>query len=288
MPRKLTREQFIEKANIAHNFKYDYSLVEYINNKTNIIIVCPSHGIFQQTPDKHINSKTKCPKCSGKYQPTTNDFIEKANRVHNNKYDYSLVQYINTHTKIKIICPTCGIFKQSPHIHLTGKYGCRVCGTIAGASKITHSTGQFIEKSNDVHNNKYDYSLVQYINTHTKVQIICSIHGKFLQMPYKHLQGAGCPTCSSISGAFAHTLSTSDFIEKANKVHNSKYDYSLVEYIGTHSKVKIICDIHGIFEQRPVSHISMRTGCPVCSSGQCSRMAIDWIESVIKKGEDQY
>lgn len=105
------------------------------------------------------------------------------------------------------------------------------------------TTEDFISKAIGVHGNKYDYSKVEYVNTLTKVTIICPIHGEFEQKPVNHLRGRGCPYCG---GSAKHT--TEQFIESARKIHGNKYDYSQVEYVTNRTPVKIICPIHGVFE----------------------------------------
>lgn len=130
MPKKVTTESFIQKANIIHNNKYDYSLVEYINSSTKVKIICKEHGIFEQTPDSH-SRKRGCPKCAAKRRAKTQStglhlFIEKAKSVHGDKYNYSLVEYTNNSSKIKIVCKKHGEFKQSPYKHLKGQ-GCPNC-----------------------------------------------------------------------------------------------------------------------------------------------------------------
>ena len=112
---------------------------------------------------------------------TTNEFIEKSRKVHGDKYDYSKVNYVNAKTKVCIICPIHGEFWQTPDLHLQGS-GCSLCG-----GKIQLSEDEFIRRANLVHNNKYDYSKVNYINYHTKICIICPIHGEFWQEPANHL-----------------------------------------------------------------------------------------------------
>ena len=120
-----SKEDFIEKAREVHCDKYDYSSVEYFNNATKVCIKCPSHGEFWQTPANHLNDRG-CPKCSGKYSPTTEEFIKKARKEHGNKYDYSKVNYVNALTKVCIICTDHGEFWQTPSSHLSGK-GCQKC-----------------------------------------------------------------------------------------------------------------------------------------------------------------
>jgi hypothetical protein len=123
---------------------------------------------------------------------------------------------------------------------------------------------QFIERAKDKHNNKYEYSKVIYINTKTKVKIICPEHGVFEQIPNSHLRGANCPKCSLISQGEKRRKTTNNFISKAKLIHGDKYDYSLVKYETNSKKVKIICPEHGVFEQKPSYHLR-GTNCPKCS-----------------------
>jgi hypothetical protein len=117
---------------------------------------------------------------------TTDEFISKAKKNHSDKYDYSLVEYINSHIKVKIICPNHGIFEQLPSDHF--RFGCSLCSqqnnSKISANKKRTNIQDFIEKCNIIHNNEYDYSLVNYINTNTKIEIICKKHGSFYQTPY--------------------------------------------------------------------------------------------------------
>jgi len=262
--RKLTTKEFIQKAKLKHGNKYDYSLVDYINNKIKIKIICPKHGIFEQTPNNHLNG-TLCYKCVNIVK-TTKEFIQKAKLKHDNKYDYSLVKYKDSKTKVKIICLEHGTFEQTPNNHLNGK-NCLIC---AGHEKLT--TKEFIQKAKLKHGNKYDYSLVDYINSQTKVEIICLEHGIFKQLPNSHLNGIGCPTCGGTK-----KLTTKEFIQKAKLKHDNKYDYSLVDYINSQTKVKIICLEHGIFEQTPNSHLN-GVGCPICKSSKGEQQIINYLK----------
>jgi very-short-patch-repair endonuclease len=187
--KRLTTEEFIERARRIHGNKYDYSKVVYINARTKVCIICPIHGEFWQTPDLHLQGHG-CSLCSGKIQLSEDEFIRRANLVHNNKYDYSKVNYINYHTKICIICPIHGEFWQEPANHLCGK-GCRKCSR----NSYNYNTDEWILLAKQVHGNKYDYSKVSYKNSSTKVCIICPKHGEFLQEPNNHLIGQGCPKC---------------------------------------------------------------------------------------------
>jgi hypothetical protein len=189
---------------------------------------------------------------------TKDVFITKAKQVHGDRYDYSLVEYMGSRTKVDILCSIHGLFTQEPSSHLRGN-GCPECGN---SKKYTKDA--FITKAKQVHGDRYDYSLVEYINSHTKVKILCLEHGRFEQKPYSHLQGIGCKLCGVVSSYTTQRSNTETFITKAKQVHNDSYDYSLVEYINSHTKVKILCLEHGPFEQIPNNHLN-GARCPKCS-----------------------
>jgi hypothetical protein len=319
---------FINKSKSIHDDKYDYSLVDYKNSKTKVNIICKLHGVFEQIPNKHINIKRGCPTCGGTKKLTTNEFIEKSINIYGDKYDYSLVDYVNSHIKVKIICSTHGVFEQMPYSHLNGN-GCPVCGYnrnsfvenckniygdkydyrlteyknaytkvkincnkhgdfeqfpnshIESGCVLCSREESFIDNSISIHNNKYDYSNVKYKDKYTKVKIICPIHGEFKQKPVYHIRGNGCKKCSDDD----KKLKTEFFIEKANKIHDDKYDYSLVDYVSTFDKVKIICKNHGTFKQRPNDHINgKKRGCPYCNESYGERE----IEKILKENNIQF
>lgn len=194
--KNLNKEIFIDKSSKKHNNKYDYSLVEYKNNKTKVKIICNIHGTFEQFAGYHL-AGCGCPSCGGTVKMSNQEFIKKGSKVHNNKYDYSLVEYKNNKEKVKIVCVEHGIFLQKPDAHLAGR-GCIMCGNNNKKLK----TDDFISRSNSIHNNKYDYSLVDYKNSKVKLKIICPTHGVFEQTSRTHLLGRGCPICSESKGEF--------------------------------------------------------------------------------------
>jgi Zn finger protein HypA/HybF involved in hydrogenase expression len=137
---------------------------------------------------------------------TTEEYIKKAREVHGNRYDYSKVKYVDSQTKVTIICPMHGEFSQSPTSHLQGS-GCPKCGNDRTALRMNNEG--FINKAKAVHGDRYDYSKVQYVYNKTEVCIICREHGEFWQKPKNHLSGYGCPICSG-----RKKMRTSDFIKK--------------------------------------------------------------------------
>ena len=262
MPAKLTQEQVVARAVSVHGNKYSYEMVEYKDANTKIKILCPEHGVFEQTPANHVNSGKGCPGCYGNKKMTKESFIEKAQSIHGEQYDYSLVKYSSSHKKVTIICSEHGSFDITPNSHLNGR-GCAKCGIKSRSLKRILSTHEFIRKANLVHRDFYDYSLTKYKSTHDELKITCPIHGVFEQKPVKHLSGQGCPGCAGVK---PHTNET--FIEAAKKVHGDKYDYSQIEYAGAHSKVEIICEKHGVFTQSPNNHLLHATTCPKCVGNQ--------------------
>ena len=257
MRKKISTEEFINKAREVHGDKYDYSKVNYMGTHIKVCIICPKHGEFWQTPSAHLNGQG-CPKCAGKVKLNTSEFINKAREVHGDKYDYSTVNYVNSKTKVCIICPEHGEFWQTPNAHLRGD-GCPKCG---GTGKL--NTNEFIKRSREIHGDKYDYSKINYVNSQTKVCIICPKHGEFWQTPSHHLKGIGCPKCGIELVRKSHISSIEEFINKAREVHGNKYDYSKINYMNSRTKVCIICPEHGEFWQTPNDHLNGR-GCPKCA-----------------------
>lgn len=202
---------------------------------------------------------------------TTEAFVQRASEVHNNKYDYSKTSYgKDNKDKVVIICPIHGKFSQKPNSHLRG------CGCIFCSGKYTSSTKDFINKSREIHGDKYDYSEVKYVSAHTPVTIRCPEHGAYKQKPNTHLNGSGCLKCGFAKTADARRKTQIEFITDAKDTHGDLYDYSKAIYKGEHSKLEIICKKHGSFWQTPHLHLHRDScGCPKCrlSKGEQKIMA---------------
>jgi G:T-mismatch repair DNA endonuclease (very short patch repair protein) len=193
-------EQFINEANLTHKGLYDYSAVVYKGKKKNVCIICKIHGEFYQLPGGHIIGQG-CPTCGlfsrvEKRTKTLEQFIKEANITHGDLYDYSNSVYKNSKIPMNIICKIHGIFYQAPQDHISG-HGCTKCGVVNNSALQAKSIDQFINEANIKHGNLYDYSSSVYKNSKIPMNIICKIHGIFYQAPNNHLQGAGCPRCSS-------------------------------------------------------------------------------------------
>lgn len=214
-------ETFKLKGKTVHGDKYDYSKVDYKANNIKVTITCPIHGDFNQTPIGHVCNNQGCPKCGRESRRLTlNEFLLKADNVHDSKYDYSKVDYKTNNIKVTITCPTHGDFDQHPYSHLNGR-GCPDCGIISRSGKLRKSLEGFILEATNIHG-IYDYSKVTYHSTHKKVCIICPTHGEFHQTPASHLLGVGCPICSSSKGenAIHRYLTDANIIFHRQKVYD--------------------------------------------------------------------
>jgi hypothetical protein len=193
----LTNEEFISRARNVHGDKYIYDFSEYLGFRIPLKIVCKEHGHYMQRPVKHL-SGSGCHKCGRKAsddfnKPDFNNFLERATKRYGDHYEYFSDKYINYNKKTAIKCNKHNyIFSQTPNNHLKGKGGCGRC------NKRTLTIEDRIKEYNNIHNFIYDYSEIT-IEKHKKRSkifgIICSIHGKFDQLVFVHLQGHGCPSC---------------------------------------------------------------------------------------------
>ena len=204
---KITTPIFIKMANNVHNNKYNYDKVEYIKSCEKVIITCPIHGNFTQSPNNHLKNRG-CPTCGKENRIklktlSTELILKRFENVHGDTYDYSYVDYKNGKHKVKIRCKKHDyIFEQLPDNHLKGQ-GCPKC-----AGNYRMNTEEFLKK---IVNPIYDYANVVYKSSKEKIKIKCSKHGYFWQSPDNHINKSnGCPKCTSIRSKIEKEIS--DFI----------------------------------------------------------------------------
>ena len=214
----LNNKDVLDRFKTVHQDKYNYSLFEYNGNNIKSKIICPEHGVFEQTPINHWNGQG-CPFCLKNKKLSQEEVLKKFNKVHKDKYDYSLVEYINRDTKVKIICPEHGVFDQNPSSHWNG-YGCPHCSKENYKENNPQILSQFkvLSQFQKVHRDKYDYSLFEYNGNNIKSKIICPEHGVFEQVPMTHKIGVGCPQCK--------TNSKEEFLIDLFKEYNINYIYN--------------------------------------------------------------
>lgn len=363
---------FIEKAMKVHGDKYSYEKTFYESSRDKVCIICPIHGEFWQSPNKHLAGRG-CPECAIKKRLVSrkgnkDSFIEKANKIHNGKYCYDKVEYVNNREKVCIICPVHGEFWQSPGNHLYG-YGCPECGfekrvQSKKENKTSHNREKKIDKrilnglepfilklQEKYGKERFDCSNIDYKGSNIPITLTCNICGETFEItPKKILSGwfkCGCKKenksfiseeefkirlknkhgdkfsyslpneakfqglsteinvkCNKCGEVFLKRagdllglkmcpccevkntrLTTESFIKKAKIVHGEKYDYSLVEYKNNHTKVKIICPEHGVFEQTPANHL-YGYGCMKCGIGEIRKNSSMGREEFIKRAKD--
>jgi hypothetical protein len=280
MCRKLTQEEFIRRAIEIHGLgRYDYSESYYIDIKTKIKIKCNvCFNTFEQIPDVHLHLKCGCSYCGGTKRLTLEQFIEKADLIHNQNeilYTYEKVVYINNSISIKIFCIHCNkYFEQKPVDHLVGK-GCKYCKGYRSSKKQRKSLSDLIQQFKLIHKDKYDYSNICYVNNITKINIFCNTCKKFFsQTPGSHLNGNGCPYCSG------RHKTTENIIKEFQKVHRLlRYDYSKINFIDSYTPLEIMCNICGkTFFQLYNNHLKGQ-GCPDCKKSKGEKKIKVWLEN---------
>ena len=213
--RKLDHADFLAKSINSHEDDYDYSMVDYVNSSTHVIVGCYEHGNWSVLPSNHMYGKSRCPVCSrrdsGKkvsvaLTKDTEWFISAAEKIHNFKYDYSQTEYKGSREKLWVECPELGHepFEQWPRVHLVGK-GCPECGRESAAAIARLSHEEVVERFNDIHRDRYDYSHAEIYGTDSYIKIGCpeETHPVFRQKVSSHLVGKGCPRCSLSKGETA-------------------------------------------------------------------------------------
>jgi len=309
MSKSLTTEQFIQKAKQIHGDKYNYSKVEYINNKTKVCIICSQHGEFWQTPSRHLEGRN-CLKCMNdikhnKQRKTTEQFIQDAKKIHGDRYDYSKIEYISASTKICIIDHTInpntgkefGEFWQTPNSHLRGSENEKSSYIKRGINKRI-AQKEFIKKCNEIHKNRFDYSKLIYKGSDKKICIIDHTinpntgkeFGEFWEFASHHYKGRIPRQIESIYRGIEKRKTTEQFIQDAKKIHGDRYNYSKVNYINDSTPVCIICPEHGEFWQVPRGHLNYH-GCLKCKTSklqtkiriELEQNKIEYIEECNKK-----
>lgn len=315
-PLKDSREKFIEKAKIIFGNKYDYSKVEYINNKTPVIIIYDNME-YTQRPDSHLTSR--CPELKWKVSLSNEEFIKKAIKIHGNTYTYDNVVYIDTKIKIKINCRKHGEFEQSPNSHLNGN-GCSFCTESHGESLIRNYLEynnilfEFQKSFSDCKNINllfFDFYLLDYniciefdgiqhrrpvyffggtdafekvkINDNIKTEYCVKNNIKLLRINNKKDIENKLNNIMSKYKKTTQDEKNKKFIEKSESIWGYKYDYSNVEYID--SKTPVIIVYKGIrYKQTPTKHLQKK----LCELSNNSLSREEFIRRCIEKWKDRF
>ena len=200
---KKTEKDFIDGSKLVHGSTYDYSRSLFQSWTKPVIIVCPSHGEFKQTPFAHVTQQRGCRICnrSGWKKPKeTHSFIKDAQKIHGGRYRYDQTVYTHSHDWVKVYCFKHGYFdvKASGHLRKKNPHGCKECGKENTSLSSRLSQSEFLKRAKEIHGNRYDYSLVEYTRLLDTVEIVCEHHGVFEQRADVHLKGSGCQRCARL------------------------------------------------------------------------------------------
>lgn len=256
------RANFISKAVAIYGDSYDYSSIDFIDSKTPIGLRCGLHGEFTVRPANHLNGQ-HCRKCKQSANALLNAkrvalrFAEKARRVHGDRFDYSRAYETDDAGRALIICPIHGEFWQLKSNHLSGR-GCRLCSNEARTTTVS----EFIARSREAHGDTFDYSRVlQFASTRDQVEIICRVHGSFLQIARDHMRGVACQRCSIEKTK----VTFEEFLERARAAHGDRYGYLEESWRIDPQFVTVICPEHGPYQQNWQNHC-IGMGCSKCKS----------------------
>jgi hypothetical protein len=258
MTRRKTTEEFVAEAREVFGERFDYSEAVFSTLKAKVKLRCIEHDRwFEQRADAHLDGRDGCPLCKPTRPLTKQEFEFRGKAIFGDRFDYTEVVYTCSDDRVQIRCKEHDCyFEQIAWGHLAGQVGCRNCRSLS--TKLTQA--EFIEQSISIFGHIFDYSLTIYISREEKVKLRCIKHDiTFEQSARSHLQGSfGCPKCSGVK-----LLTQSEFELKSKSIFGETYDYSLSVYMNNSTSVKIICRIHGVFEQIPRNHFSGH-GCRDC------------------------
>jgi hypothetical protein len=272
--KKTKLENFIIMANAIHGNKYDYSNNTYfpgMNEKVSII--CPIHGEYYGSARNHIYNKSGCRKCANNDMRTpTKDFISECKKKHGNRYDYSLVEFTNMESPVKIICSKHGIFEQVAKHHKLGS-NCPQC--VREGQMLSYE--EFLARCKEIHGNTYSYEKMKYLGMDSNITVICPIHGEFSLLASNHIgeNGNGCAKCAIKE----RTKDIETFIaESQEKYGMDHFDYSQVDYINNTTDITIICKYHNeTLHLPPKEHLAGNGGCHACDLKRKRNDPNDWL-----------
>ena len=284
---KYTNEEWIDRFRKAHSDdKYDYSETDLRNkdDKGRVYIICRKHGGFWVRPSHFVNGHG-CKKCGieksslHKIENGHEKFIQRVKSIYEDKYDFSKSIYRGIDTAVEVICNRHGKQYVSPTQIYNGCV-CHDCNMERFKENQTYTEDEFISKANRIHNRKYKYSHCGYIGARYKVTIACPVHGDFTQNANSHLNGRGCPKCSSQRFSY---MENNEREKSFRGIHGEKYKYNWETYTKSHHPMKIECPIHGEFWQSPSKHL-IGNGCPKCNRSHLENE----IEQLLIKNNIEY
>jgi len=251
------KNEFIEKANLKHNFEFDYSKINYLNNSTPVAIGCEKCGSFCTTPQQHLKGTT-CKECGekrkrDKLSMTTEKYIKDCIKEHNGYFSYPNTIYKDNESVVLIECPVHGEIGIKAGNHRRGAV-CRKCSDENNGIRNKKGKDKFVEEARLKHTEAdYNYDKFIYVNNKVHGTITCKHHGDFECRPDMHLhRNQGCPSCWEERRNKDKGQTTEEFLEKLFKKRDcNNYKFDRFEYVNADTKV-IITDIkYGDFNVIP-------------------------------------
>lgn len=270
---KLTEEQVLGQLREIHGDKFDFSKSVYVDTHTKIEVYCKEHNYTFFPVPKNLKKGIGCYHCGRasqieKAKKPKEQFVEDAVKIYKGKDDYSLVEYKNNKTPVKITCSIHGIFEKKPDQYLQG-LGCEKC-----SKKKTKSNDKdlFIEEAKKIYGDKDDYTNTEIVASNKKINVKCTKHDLIFEKDIPtYLGGWGCPTCSAENYSLIRTKTKEEYIKQAKKVHKDNCDYTDTIYKGCKEKITVKCNIHNTyFDTLPFNHLAGGS-CRKCLSENLSK-----------------
>jgi len=262
-----------QKILSIHGDVYDFDVTSYMGVGKEMGVTCRVHEHTWFPRPIELIIGHGCPKCryvkSGeKLRTTVDDFIKRSRRTHGDRYDYSKVHQFKSLKKenVTIICSIHGEFEQNPYSHFTGS-NCPNCVLDNMSDNLTTPWSEVLKSFLEVHGDKYEYHSGNYVNSSSRIEIVCPEHGQFEQNVTSHKHGQGCPKCGRDRISSSLTTPWEEVLESFRKTHRDEYSYNPESYTLLESPMEMVCKKHGRFEQTPKNH-RMGSGCPVCKSSR--------------------
>lgn len=252
---------FISKSIEIHGNRFNYNNIIFKSMEDPVELICKKHGKITIWPDNHLRG-LGCQKCNKELsnEVRLNHFLNKAMKIHEGYYDYSLITpeiFTKADAKYTVICPKHGPWSTNLFYHANGAK-CKKCVIESGTLRYS----DWVKKVSKLHLNKYIYPEKYHgeFSSNAIVGITCPKHGIWLQRASSHSGGNGCKKCHIES----RRMSKDEFVMKAREIHGGKYDYSNVVFTNNKEYIEIICPVHGKWRTKPNQHLSMKSGCPRC------------------------
>lgn len=266
--KKLSQQEFVEKAISRSKRPIDLSEFEYTGSASKSKAICPEHGPFQISANALMN-RIGCPCCAltergQKRRLTQDEYITKAKEVHGDLYDYAYTQYLTSQDQVSILCKVHGLFNQGANSHLSGR-GCPKCGDARVGVKSRLDQSAYLARAIEIHGDTYDLSNIKFEGMSKKIEVLCRTHGVFYPRAGNFTTlSSGCPKCArEVTGRKTRKLEAS-YLTDAIKAHGGHYTYGKVSYKNGAAYLTIFCKDHGKFKQLAQDHIS-GSGCSKCS-----------------------